>query len=358
MKNELRHWELKEKHKYIAKIEKGKKTRYFYSKQEWLAYLKGNKSLDDKNDVIKKSIAVSSKKTNAISPERSTTIFNTTKHIEKGKKYFNEKANESLGFILALPTEVVKDAWNFVKDIFDKDKNDTKKNDQPPQTQPSTTVTLYPNPQTVIPSSNEDIYEEKEIPEWAEGLKPMTEEMTHDENQEVINPNYNPYYDAYSQNCAYCSAAYDLRERGYDVEAMPYDPETYNANVHEISSWYKNTSAQDWEINAYGYGEDPLIDNNVTERQHLWSKTETALDAMPDNSHGQFNVFWEAGGGHSMVWEKENGTTTIRDCQSNVTYSYKEFVNEYSHYIDATMVLRTDNREPSDKIKKTVRNRE
>lgn len=359
MRDELYHWgtkgKAKEKHKYFAKIEKNNKTRYFYSKSEWLAYLrnKGN-TVENKIDTAKKNLAELPSKFVSGNRIKTDTSSNITKQVENGKKYLDNRLDESMNFVLILPTKTVKKAWEFVKDAFDKDNTkDTKTKD-------STPVPTI-NPATFIPANDSDVSDankKEKVPEWAEGLNPITEEFSHDENQEAVNPNYDPYNLEYSNNCAYCTAAYDLRERGYDVEAMPYDPVTYDSTPYDIASWYENTDIMDWNITACQWVSDPAIDSNVSNKSTMWNHTESEFSSMPDKSRGQFGVYWTEGGGHSMVWEKENGKVTIRDCQTNDKYSYREFVDAYGEYVDCTMVLRTDNRIPSKNILKTVRNKE
>ena len=58
-------------------------------------------------------------------------------------------------------------------------------------------------------------------PKSFKDLKKTTTEQTNDEHQKAVNPNYSPFTYDNSMNCAFCTATYDLRKRGYDVEANP-----------------------------------------------------------------------------------------------------------------------------------------
>lgn len=417
----------KKKHKYVAKITKNKKTRYFYSKEEWLAYLKGkdsnhedtgkkqnsflstkfkafvtdgkkvlngfkkktSKNVDkvvkktsdtvdktfkkastavdktvkkasdtfdklSKKDVekaVKKTVskAVSegerfvSKMSNSTTKVISTAV--SKKHAETGKKYISNKANKNVNALFIIPTSWITDTIDFVKDKFSKKKK-KEENDKDPNS--ITYEITYKKTDEEKQDTKTDVNNEvkkadktadnTKNPSWAKGLKRKEDELTHDEDQELVNPNYDPYDSEYSLNCAYCTAAYDLRKRGYDVEANPYKSGTNN-DMYEISSWYKDTTVRDWE-----YAKNT-------------KQADKVLNKMPDNSYGQFCMFWSMGGGHSVVWSRENGETVIRDCQSNTKYTYDEWVKNYGSYVTDITILRTDNRKPSDKIKNTVRNR-
>lgn len=174
--------------------------------------------------------------------------------------------------------------------------------------------------------------------EWSDDLNNKAREYTQNEDQDAVNPKYNPFKLDYSMNCAYCTAAYDLRRRGYDVEAMPYD-DTYSANVYSIAEWYENTTIDDWE--------------STTDVRSF----KSTVEKNPEGSYGQFVVYWRGGGGHSMVWEKQNGKVVIRDCQVDKTYLYEQWALVHGRKATEIHTLRTDNREPSEKIRKTVRNK-
>lgn len=359
----------KQDHKYVAKVEKGKKTRYFYTKEEWWAYLKGNQTAKKETIVKKKTTTAvtqpakkstigkalgdlindgknllsslfknqskSSKKTETVKAVESavtklvdkgqkfvSSAANTTptkQQAATGKQYVSDKTNESLNMLLIIPTSWVEKAFNFVKNLFKKDDEKTTPD------------------------------KESEQAKSFDELDRKDTELEKFEDQALVNPDYDPYDEAYSMNCAYCTAAYDLRRRGYDVEAMPYDPKTYVSNVYDIASWYKDTTVDDWSIEVENF--------NVDHREVL-NRTKQSLENMPDGSYGQFCVYWTVGGGHSMVWEKENGKTIIRDCQTNKAYGYDDWMNIYRTMVEGTAILRTDNREPSNNILKTVRNRE
>ena len=197
------------------------------------------------------------------------------------------------------------------------------------------------------------------IPDVTQFLKPKTADTSRDEDQAMINPYYDEDEIAYSMNCVYCTAAYDLRRRGYDVVANPANSVVPPCGEKEISSWYKDTTIDDWDI--YGLdtrdatGLPPVFSEEDAAK--LYSNAYDALDKMPDNSYGQFCIWYTLGSGHSMVWEKVGGKITIRDCQTNNAYTYEEFTKVWSGYVESISILRTDDKEPTVKILGVVQNR-
>ena len=113
---------------------------------------------------------------------------------------------------------------------------------------------------------------------------------------EVINPLYQKSTE-YQMNCVLCSTAYEMRRRGYDVEASRSSLGRY---PDDIKTYFNNAEMQ---------------------HAKTYSDFKKQLRAMPDGSRG--NVCTNVGpfsSKHSMVWEKEDGKVIIRDCQTNTKY--------------------------------------
>ena len=169
--------------------------------------------------------------------------------------------------------------------------------------------------------------------------------MSNDEHQAVINPNYDPESYGYSMNCASCSVAYDLRKRGYDVEAAPF-PEDLSDDSPERPSYIN--------INDLWY--DPPVDFLVSEGLTKVSRkqefNEIAND-MPDGSWGMIGVNYDGGGGHSLAWEKENGKVVIRDCQDNTIVDLDMLILTTEKFYFG----RTDDKVPTEVVLSKVRNR-
>lgn len=181
-------------------------------------------------------------------------------------------------------------------------------------------------------------------------LKRITTPQSNADHQEAINPKYGLgfLYD-YSYNCTFCTAAYDLRKRGYDVEANPISmPEAYT--LDSICSWYK--------------GADPVYEQNIKGRttsvisSEEYSKNRAkilnnSLESHGDGARGHLCLEWSNGGGHDIAWEIENGKVVYRDCQSNMLIN----IGDTLEYTTTYQYLRTDNLEMTEDILRAVRNR-
>ena len=163
------------------------------------------------------------------------------------------------------------------------------------------------------------------------GLKPKTRTYTMDEDIAAVNPKYNPdaktdkEYNAYCMNCCYCTTAYEMRRRGYDVKAKPRnDDEKYQAltgwrwNPHEQMFDYKG------EVRTRGFGASDDLDHHPLKKplltKYVYNMTrsvKTAIINMPDNARGILTLDWYYGGGHSLNFEKSGNDIFVIDPQSN-----------------------------------------
>lgn len=159
-------------------------------------------------------------------------------------------------------------------------------------------------------------------------------------------------------NCTYCSTAYELRRRGYNVEAANLPSNITAMNVSKLydvkDSSLKVTSKKvrsdvpltdsnshygritnrslnsdgSWSYDVQGYTLEnhdkniksvtPMfdVDNGHADLSAVEKAIEKQMSDFPDGSRGMFNVYWSDGGGHSMVWEKgEDGKIEIIDNQ-------------------------------------------
>lgn len=159
-------------------------------------------------------------------------------------------------------------------------------------------------------------------------------------------------------NCTYCSTAYELRRRGYNVEAanLPSNITAMNvsklydvkdSSLHVTSKKVRSdvpltdsnshygritnrsmNSDGSWMYDVQGYTLEnhdkniksvtPMldVDNGHSDLAAVEKAIEKQMSDFPDGSRGMFNVYWREGGGHSMVWEKgEDGKIEIIDNQ-------------------------------------------
>lgn len=180
-------------------------------------------------------------------------------------------------------------------------------------------------------------------------LKKIDAPQTNDEHQAAVNPDYKFYTYDYSQNCTFCTAAYDLRKRGYDVEANPISvPEAYT--LDSICSWYKGAEPRsEATVKAMA---STVIDNGAYDNNR--SKIlSNSLEKNGEGARGHLCLEWSNGGGHDIVWEVENGKVVYRDCQLNTVVNIDDYLDRTGNY----HYVRTDHLEMTDDILRTVRNR-
>ena len=324
--------------KYIAKITIGKNVRYFYDKHEYEVYLK------NKNDNKPAQITNDLKQ------------YTETKKIGKAfvDKVINAKANLQLTTVNIDKTKTNKSQK---MKLFD----DTKVSN-------ADMKSIMLSPKTWNELKHKDhAYTKAEDqravnPKWPS--KEQQAEMNEKEYEKVM---------PYMMNCANCTLAYDVRQRGYDVQAAPYDPnETFHPSIENVSKWYEDVTEDDWK--HFSLPEKPKLDKKFEEYSKeeqaeilkelepsnrgraMMTKVYNAIQKMPDNSYGQFCVWWSTGSGHSVVWEKENGKITIRDCQSNESFDFSELTRNrdettskesfaYAYDVTDVYILRTDDKE-------------
>lgn len=197
-----------------------------------------------------------------------------------------------------------------------------------------------------------------------EDLPKQQTSLSIDQQQNRVNPYYDPEKPEYSMNCGYCVATMDLRRRGYDVEARQADVSSnYNATTGEIASWYKNTTSMDWvtEYEVLNMSEatlDLLTFGLITPSKD--KKADALRNRMSEEGNGSYGCLyanWSNGGGHFVEWSVTNGEVYIRDVQTNKTFIFDQWYDAYKECTEYISYLRTDNREISDKILKTCRRR-
>lgn len=141
----------------------------------------------------------------------------------------------------------------------------------------------------------------------------------------------NPKYDdgeEYQVNCQRCVQAYELRRRGYDVQAAPNHGQDKTPVVmfDDPSFGYLNRFGADRlaEMWKYGGGVEHIYDmwrepdGSVREfKKSSAGQLAKTLAKQPDKARGWVVLEWKDGtSGHVFVWEKlPNGTVTFNDPQ-------------------------------------------
>lgn len=169
------------------------------------------------------------------------------------------------------------------------------------------------------------------------GLHLKNKEMTEKQDMKAVNRDRGTFEDegTYS-NCTWCTTAYDLRRRGFDVYAGKTIKGFTNS---EIASWYKgNNKFKDIKIE-----QSDLTSNSASTR-----KVIDTLQSEPNGSRGNITFAWRGTySGHSIAYQVKDGKVTFIDAQAKIMYKNKNAYNLMSR-VDPESVsyLRTDNLTP------------
>lgn len=150
-------------------------------------------------------------------------------------------------------------------------------------------------------------------------------------------------------NCTYCTTAYDLRRRGFDVIA---GTTKHGTTVSDIATWYKGGKFTRATVS-------PGLINNKKRRQEI----KDELLKQPVGARGNLCVTWSRGygSGHSMAYEITKNGLLIRDGQTGKTYTDTKSSLGNTRTIDAILsrsvltqvdYMRTDNLTPNYKLLK------
>lgn len=415
----IRHAEGKERedHKYIARVpvgvKRGKKIyRYFYDKPTYQAYLNKQKTEKQKNvtedentkgkKFLKDGQTAIEKLFNNVDEKNKTESSKLSDYTTKGEQSVNrvlaKHGTESVGSLATIAAKVLpiaikaaKTALKVIGVILAKEivktlinNNSNKKRDK---TEPEDETKPEDDNSKKKPMTFESEddwqdylerlkYQENE-PDFMKHVKdiPEDEKFTKFEDQEKINETYDPYDDNTSRNCANCSAAYELRRRGYDVEAVDNGGEAdYNGHILRAYDYFENATT----IGIFGDGSTTTYNeefmtkyagSGVTRKEirdnidnyNLWAEDQNytadtlekgILDNNPPGSRGMIDVVWNGGGGHSIVYEVDlSGNVIIRDSQTYDEYS----LDELAHNVSQVQITRTDNLELKEEILSAVR---
>ncbi len=161
---------------------------------------------------------------------------------------------------------------------------------------------------------------------------------TIDEAWDGTNPNYGKGIE-YSINCQRCVIAYELRRRGYNVEALPYE------NNDGTKYWYKGFENQKWErLGA------TRVNNSI-------KLVKDEVKSWGNGARGFVYVVWKGrSSAHIFNVENHNGKVVFVDPQSKSRKSWVDIDHFEGSMPSLTMVSRVDNLKfKTTNLDKTVR---
>lgn len=191
------------------------------------------------------------------------------------------------------------------------------------------------------------------------GFHKKTTEMTADEDMERVNPAFKNWDANTKNNCTLCTMAYELRRRGYDVQARKAT-EGYDAN-ELVKDWYKNSKPKITEgsmsnkdiFDAIEKGEPPIIKKEDQDR--MIQNTLSTVKKQKDGARGQLAIVWDQSiSGHSVSYAVEKGEMTIYDTQSNEKFVGDKACEKYLRKTSQVYVTRLDNCQINTKYIKEV----
>lgn len=341
MDNELYHW------KYLKRQKIQGKWRYWYDKP------KNEKTSKVLNDKASKFVSVGKKIASTLTTKTSDFVEKAKKNVHKYIEKVPTKGGEYRYFYSDEAYKAYANGKNTADSLQDKKlgevSSDKKKLNSGYLMTISKIDSMGSYAFNLAAAAFCSIRAAMDTPKSFSDLKKINTTQTNDEHQAAVNPDYKSYTYDYSQNCTFCTAAYDLRKRGYDVEANPISmPEAYT--LDSICSWYKNTEPRS-ESTVKAMSRSVIDETTYAEnRSRILSNS---LEKHGDGARGHLCLEWTNGGGHDIVWEIENGKAVYRDCQLNTVVDIDSYLATTSNY----HYIRVDNLELTDDVLRTVRNR-
>lgn len=160
-------------------------------------------------------------------------------------------------------------------------------------------------------------------------------------------------------NCTFCTTAYELRRRGYDVKANFTE---HGRTTSHIKDFFKNTVVETDDSVVWALDSIKFPPGFSTEARRSAKRTRyidmvsEKLAEYGDGARGNLIGCYSMGGGHSIIWEVKNGKTIFRDAQTGSTY--KNAKEALQFFVPGkTEFFRTDNLEINrDTIREAVSN--
>ena len=174
-----------------------------------------------------------------------------------------------------------------------------------------------------------------------------------------INPDFGKI--GANNNCRRCTFTYEMRRRGYDVQAVKSLSGT-GQHLGGVSNALDSTGRTRFGKNHFLYkyykkldaGERALYDSIKNIDIEGFEKdgnkiSRRIFDSIvadnPDRSRGELTMVWDIFGGrkgHSMAWEIIDGRPVIFDCQTKKIYNKPEDLEELAKHIMRVDSLRLD----------------
>lgn len=139
----------------------------------------------------------------------------------------------------------------------------------------------------------------------------IKKEGSYNEKQDLaaVNPGFMNMNTNTKNNCMLCTTTYDLRKRGYDVTAQ-LDSEGYTWS--DLKKWYPKAKIEKNDR----YDENGMA---LSQKEYV-KKTMKNLLKQGDGARGNLMLFFKYGGGHSIIFEVNDGQVVFKDGQTGIVY--------------------------------------
>lgn len=387
---QLYHAEGKERknHKYYNRILLPKKAgqkknsyRYFYSRAEYLAYMRGKQTPNKNQNGNRQTPQTSEERYRSIQKANYSkkNTPQTSEEKYRGIQNANYTKKNSIGTSEQKYRNIQKTDYSkkYGQKTSEQLYREKQQNKNTPTATPednrfddkNLTVKL-PNGRTEQFDSIDEYQDYKERldyqknePDFMKDVPDISDNRVYTklDDQNQINEEYNYYEESRSMNCGNCSMAYELRRRGYDVQAKEVTDD-YNGRADRIFDYFEDAEM----LCIFGDGSTVSLDEERARK--VWDHTATdddfeghddelrawtelqsftpetiekgIIDNNPPGSRGMIDVNWKSGGAHSIIYEVDlNGKVTIRDSQTFDQYGLEELADRVDHI----RITRTDN---------------
>jgi hypothetical protein len=280
-----------QKHKYIAKEKITEKyTRYFYSQEEYDAYLDKKNSAVNVSGIIEDAEGIAGGILDFASG-----LFNSAKNtidelLKNGKNFIDDLFESNTLDETDLPDSKhrVSKASENVEwgegeiEKYDENTGETKKYKYIAKIPTSYGYRYFYSQEEYDRWNEKQWYQENE-PDYMKDIPEVVDDMTDEDDMYEIN-NYQTDDDYASHtNCMMCTMAYELRQRGYDVDAI------------DKTSWYTVNNASDCfeNVEMHGYLGDSDSQKQAVKKMYTNHYGEDYLHELYESSNtkGYYNTF-------------------------------------------------------------------
>lgn len=191
-----------------------------------------------------------------------------------------------------------------------------------------------------------------------------------------INPGYGDR--GTKMNCRRCTFAYEMRRRGYDVNATKSISATGQTATGVVNAMTPGSKLPTGRLGIMSrlikegpegslntviqnpWGVDKIGDDHSFSLHSASEKSSMifrSLSQHPEGARGELGVGWTFGGGHSMAWEIIGGKPVIFDGQSGDKYGTAAAFEKFAANVTAAGHTRLDNVTLNDEfLKRWVQN--